>query len=407
MPKKKKKGGDKEKKAKKKSSISERDTVFFEQLIIDNNRQLARIRTRNEFLEGEMEALKGKLAQLEDDRSDVIAHLKRILQQKTEEARELSERLAAMEDLRKEEQAAFKSKEATMKQEYHNMETTLNAEVKLVTGKLNALDEWKNARAELTQKFEIQEKQMAEQEERHAKTLYEAEKSLIIGKAKMQKETEERLKDLALKFQEATNLRIADATHRAVRENIALHLELDKIMKVCRELEEKMRIHKEREETARCQASLLEKEAEMALEKVLEQNKIIESLVENHINNTRIYSNNLRIEKNAASKEEMIKMYEDEYNDIMEKSTVLEKNIQEAEKSKENIIKEIQDDNQHIRKLNELLNFIKKLISDLTIKSKTLDIEVGACDPEFKEEIQKIYEEIDKLNLRSFEIELT
>lgn len=54
----------------------------------------------------------------------------------------------------------------------------------ILAGKLNALEDWRNARAELTQKFEIQEQQIAEQEERHAKTLYEAEKSLIIGKAK-------------------------------------------------------------------------------------------------------------------------------------------------------------------------------------------------------------------------------
>lgn len=157
MPKKKKK--DKEKKARKKSSISERDTVFFEQQIVDNNRILARyclliiiyyyyywylllitfrLRSRNEVLEGEVETLKNKLSQLEDDRSDVIAHLKRILHQKTEEARELSERLLAMEELRKEEQNEFKLKENTMLQDYHNMETTLNAEVKLV-GTFNKL----------------------------------------------------------------------------------------------------------------------------------------------------------------------------------------------------------------------------------------------------------------------------
>lgn len=42
MPKKKKKGIEKEKKAKKKSFINERETLSFEQQILDNNRQLAR-----------------------------------------------------------------------------------------------------------------------------------------------------------------------------------------------------------------------------------------------------------------------------------------------------------------------------------------------------------------------------
>lgn len=75
--------------------------------------------------------LKTKLNELEDDRSDVVAHLKRVLQQKTEESRELSDRLLAMEELRKDEQIAYKKKEEAMESEYHTMETNLSAELKL------------------------------------------------------------------------------------------------------------------------------------------------------------------------------------------------------------------------------------------------------------------------------------
>lgn len=43
MPKKKKKkGGDKEKKAKKKTGVSEREAVFYEQQIQDNNLKISR-----------------------------------------------------------------------------------------------------------------------------------------------------------------------------------------------------------------------------------------------------------------------------------------------------------------------------------------------------------------------------
>ncbi|KAG8036979.1 hypothetical protein G9C98_004301 [Cotesia typhae] len=397
MPKKKKKGGD-EKKTRKKSSISERDTVFFEQQIVDNNRILARVRGRNEFLEAETETLKGKLSQLEEDRSDVIAHLKRILHQKTEEARELSERLLAMEELRKEEQNQFKAKENSMLQDYHNMETTLNAEVKLVAGKLNALEEWRNARAELTQKFEIQEQQMAEQEQRHADTLYETEKSLIIGKAKMQKETEERLNELALKFQEATNLRIADATHRAVRENIALHLELDKMLKVCEELEDKTQTYKEKEENARLRASLFEKEAQIALNKVLERNKIIQSLLEDHLSMSRVRTNNMRIRSQAASKEEFVRMYEDQYSDDLKKKEEIEKNIIEAEDSRRSILEQVQIDNRRMKKLGELLETVRNLITELTVKTKSVDCKVCELDESFKEKLMSIYKLLEKLN---------
>lgn len=53
-----------------------------------------------------------------------------------------------------------------------------------LAGKLNALEDWRLARLNLMHKFEIQEEQIAKQEELHKKTLYETEKSVIIAKAK-------------------------------------------------------------------------------------------------------------------------------------------------------------------------------------------------------------------------------
>lgn len=62
-----------------------------------------------------------------------MAHLKRDLEGKIEEANELNERLLALEELRKQEQAEYKKKENTMEQEYCTMESTLSAEVKLAS----------------------------------------------------------------------------------------------------------------------------------------------------------------------------------------------------------------------------------------------------------------------------------
>lgn len=92
-----------------------------------------RLRSRNEELENEILISKEKLKQLEEDRSDVVAHLKRKLEENIEESRELSERLLALEELRKEEQKSFKKKEESMELEYRTMESNLSAEVKLAS----------------------------------------------------------------------------------------------------------------------------------------------------------------------------------------------------------------------------------------------------------------------------------
>lgn len=78
-----------------------------------------------------MKVITKKFDQLQEDRSDVVAHLKRNLEEKMEEARELNERLSALEELRKQELAECKEKEKEMELEYRTMENTLTAEVKL------------------------------------------------------------------------------------------------------------------------------------------------------------------------------------------------------------------------------------------------------------------------------------
>lgn len=46
------------------------------------------------------------------------------------------------------------------------------------------MEDWRLARLDLMRKFEIQEEEMAKQEESHKTTLYETEKSVIVAKAK-------------------------------------------------------------------------------------------------------------------------------------------------------------------------------------------------------------------------------
>ncbi|XP_063987605.1 cilia- and flagella-associated protein 157 [Diachasmimorpha longicaudata] len=400
MGKKKKKGGDKEKKAKKKPAVNERDIVFYEQQILDNNRQLARLKTRNEFLEGELDSLKAELTRLEDDRSDVVAHLKRILQQKTEEAKELGERLLAMEELRKDEKLVYKTKEESMLQEYHNMETNLNAEVKLVSGKLNALEDWRNARAELTRKFEIQEEQMAEQEQRHREALYEAEKSLVIGKAQMQREMQERLNDLALSFQEATNIRMADATKRAIRENIVLNSELDETYKIRQELEEKMQICKETEQTTKLRASLIHEELQIALHKVFEQNRFIEKIAEDHLNATLLRTEERRMEQCTRSKDQLLQALREKQILADQEAGKIERAILDAEKEAKDILTDVQTNRLQIEQLTKILHSVKSIVMQLPGEiGDNSSTPCVACDGNFKKKLLEIYSILERLNI--------
>ncbi|XP_077267270.1 cilia- and flagella-associated protein 157 [Temnothorax americanus] len=361
MFKKKKRGGDKEKKVRKKV-MNERETVSYEQQILDNNRQLSRLRSRNEELEIEVKNLTKKFEQLKEDRSDIVAHLKRDLEGKMEEARELNERLLAMEELRKQEQADYKKKENAMEQEYHTMESNLSAEVKLAAGKLNALEDWRLARLDLMRKFEVQEEEMAKQEESHKTTLYETEKSVIVAKAKMQKEMEQRLRQLAREFKEATNIRIADVMHNAVRRNIALNHELNSMLKVCQDLETRSAECKETDRMLRLQCELLEGEARIAQEDATRHRRAMHELAQEHVDTILEYGRVERENAKLGNYEQVMDEYRARCVESEEKVKVLERQLEETKQARKKVLEEVRQKCEEFDKLNKILNEAKRCV---------------------------------------------
>lgn len=182
----------------------------------------------------------------------------------------------------------------------------------------------------------------------------------------MQKEMEDRLNDLAQSFREATNTRIADATHRAVRENIALNLELDAMYKVCRELDGKMKEYKEKERNLRLHASLFQSEAQMALNKLLEQNRFIDKLAEDHYNMSLQQGKICREEAFTAPKEQVIQAYRDQSVEAEKKARILEQNIQQTRKDTEVMLNEMRDNCREVKRLGDVLDAAKRYIAQIS-----------------------------------------
>ncbi|EFN84032.1 Uncharacterized protein C9orf117-like protein [Harpegnathos saltator] len=356
---KKKKGGSEKVR---KKCLNERETVSYEQQILDYNRQLSRLRSRNEELENEVKAITKKFEQLKEDRSDIVAHLKRNLEEKTEEARELNERLSALEELRKQELAECKEKESAMEFEYRTMENTLSAEVKLAAGKLNALEDWRLARLDLMNKFEVQEKRIAEQEEAHKTALYETEKSVIITKAKMQKEMEERLKQLAQEFKKATNIRIADMMHNVIRRNITLNHELNTMMKVCQDLETQSAECQSNDRMLRLQCELFEAEAKIALSDAMRQKHATHKLAHEHIDLFLEYGRLQRENARFSNYERIMNEYKTICATSKEKVKDLELRLQEMKKAREDVLVEVREKCAEFDRLNVTLNEAKRCV---------------------------------------------
>lgn len=264
------------------NSLTEVDKTFYELQITDLNRKLARLRSLVTELEVKNEELTKQNSQLDEDRADVIAYLKRSLLEKENEIKELQERLKGLEETRQTETEKYEEKIKELEQEYKNMHEQLTSEIKLLQGKLNSLEEFRIQRDEIMKKYDEQEKAMEEQEVRHKREIYEIERKFIIGKDKLKKEMEARLLQLSTDFQDATEVRIASTTHRVIRENIAINNELNLLLETVHRLQEENEQLKSKNTTFRLEAELHNTEKKKTIRKAKVQKHLIEKMcVEN------------------------------------------------------------------------------------------------------------------------------
>ncbi|XP_065344656.1 cilia- and flagella-associated protein 157 [Cloeon dipterum] len=230
-----KKGSKKAKKGKKKESIdlkeeiSEVDKEYFQIIINDLQSQVAKLSERCKQLETHNTELQGDFRRLDEKSASVIAFLRRQLDEKCSEIVELQERLTGLAHARKSEGDAYEKRIADLQHTAKVNEEQLSAEIKLLNGKLNSLEEFRLQKNDLNAKFARQEEEMKQKDVEHENSLQEVERNFILSKNRLKKEMEEQLLSLSAKFQAATATRMAATTQRAVHENVALTAEVARL----------------------------------------------------------------------------------------------------------------------------------------------------------------------------------
>ncbi|CAB3255037.1 unnamed protein product [Arctia plantaginis] len=259
-------------------AFSEVERTFLEQQVAECNRKIARLRSALDEYETRNEELQSAYEKLDEDRADIIAYLKKVLNVKNEENCELKEKVKGLEEIRDIESAQFHEKVDELEKNFTIMKDQLTSENKLLAGKLNTLEEFRAIRDDLMKKFEKQEKDFEDQEMKYKRIIYDAEKKFVIGKDKLKKEMEARLLQLAQDFQDATELRVAASTHRVIRENIAISNELNTILSTQQKISDQNEMYKESTRSAIITKQLAEEERDKAINKNIVQRKVIDKL---------------------------------------------------------------------------------------------------------------------------------
>lgn len=206
------------------------DATFYELTINDLNGKIAHLRAHKESIDESNLQLETQMRSLQEDRTDVTAYLDRTLQEKNITIRDMEIKTAQFSEERTAENTEFRRQLREQDLRYKQMQDELSSEIKLLTGKLNTLEEFREHRDELMTKFEQQQDTLRKQTDEHNAMIFDLERKQIIDKDRMQREVESRLVELSNEFAKTNENRIAMHGQRLARENISLNNEMDRMM---------------------------------------------------------------------------------------------------------------------------------------------------------------------------------
>ncbi|KAG8141823.1 hypothetical protein E2320_006494 [Naja naja] len=163
------------------------------------------------------------------DNKEIVAFLKKTLNQRVDEIAELSIQLQNLQQAKDLEKDAFETQLVQLRHEFQETKDQLTSENMLLSGKLAALEEFRLQKDEILAKFAERENQLRKEEEQHKEIIYNLERKAVIDKERMKKDMLHRVNAVAAEFRKVANNQMAETTKRTIRENVAISLQLTKV----------------------------------------------------------------------------------------------------------------------------------------------------------------------------------
>lgn len=307
-----------------------------------------------------------------------FSYLNRTLHQKVNTIQELEDKLTELSKVRREENENFKKRMNEWENKFKAMSDNLSSEIKLLTGKLNSMEEFRLQRDDLMAKFDTQEMELKEQAKKHKAILYEMERKVILDKERMRKDVENKLLELSTEFTKTSDLRVAASTQRLVRENIALNNDMDRMMFT------QERLQRENEEMKKKHAEIVgQYDASVAEKKRLiktgeQQLEIIKKLTIEHENMNDLNDYLKEIKRGHEVARKMTRDNRTELMDLREKIRILEQHIHVIDCDRQQLKADTIYHRQEYERVSEIIKSVR-----LTVKS-AIKGEGSDDDPAFR-----------------------
>uniref|UniRef100_A0A182P973 CUB domain-containing protein n=1 Tax=Anopheles epiroticus TaxID=199890 RepID=A0A182P973_9DIPT len=380
--------------------LSAVDRQFYEITINDLNQKLARLRTHNVKIEERNEDLESRLKQIEEDRADVTAYLNRTLQEKVGTIVELEDKLSELSKVRDQENEECRKEINAFDGKYKAMHEQLTSEIKLLTGKLNSMEEFRQQRDELMAKFDAQDSELKEQNKRHKSTLYEMERKVILDKDRLRKDVENKLLQLSTEFTKSSEIRVAAHTQRLVRENIALNNEMDRMIYTQERMQKQFTELRKMNTELRNQAEIdvVEKQRLMQtcqerLETIKQLTGKFESVLQKNgeLNAFRLRAEELESENKSTRKD---------YNQLRQKVRVLEQYVHYINSDRQALRTESEHHRKEFERISDILKTVRYTVRS-AFKGEEEDADLPYQEIKRKRLIADLLNTLNELEMQS------
>ncbi|KAE8608796.1 hypothetical protein XENTR_v10011609 [Xenopus tropicalis] len=347
--------------------VTEQTKDFYTVQIRDLEKRLERYQSKWDEICAKEQLKEAQYEQLSNDKKEIVSFLKRTLNQRMDEIADLNDQLLGLQQAKDAEKDAYESQLTQVRHELQDTKERLTSENMLLAGKLASLEEFRVQKEELMGKFAALEEKVKEQEQEHKEAMYILEKKVVLDKDRLKKEMVQRVSTVAAEFRRVSNNQMAETTKRAIRENVSISLQLDKMSDKSIELISENDLLKDRNSELTKQLEMLEENEKELVKNNLSNQKVIRMLTDKCQQQQEILT---LLEHTQHALNELQSQHhnlKDESQQLKQKLVSLEDDLQRVTQEKEGLSRQLEEEKQRTLAVDMILSQAAAFLKDMLL----------------------------------------